>query len=101
VDYLVPDRDTVYWLHVAVLGNGRSSLRAANPATFDPAQARQRWLELAGLPFAIGYLPEIPPEILQEVDVLERFGAAAVISRRGPSTCDDARRLAGGVAPTR
>lgn len=101
VDYLVPEPDTMYWLHVAVLGNARSSLRTANPAAFDPEQARQRWLEPAGLPFAIGSVPEIPREILESVDVLEQFGTAAVISRRGPSTCADAQRLAAGGEPTR
>jgi hypothetical protein len=100
VDYLMPNADTMYWLHLAVLGNSRSSLRTANPATFDPASATKRWIEPAGLPFAIAHLPTLPREVLENVDVLEQFDDAVILSRRGPSTCADARRLAGDAFQT-
>jgi hypothetical protein len=94
VDYLVPHADTAYWLHLAVLGNPRSSLRSANPDTFEPARAVARWIEPVGLPYAIAYLPTLPKEVLNDVDVLEQFGDAAVVKRRRLSFCADAQRLA-------
>ena len=94
VDYLVPHADTAYWLHLAVLGNPRSSLRTANPDTFVPARAIARWIEPGGLPYAIVHLPALPKEVLNDVDVLEQFGTAAVVKRRGPSFCADAQRFA-------
>jgi hypothetical protein len=101
IDYLVPDRETMHWLHLAVLGNSRSTLRTLNPATFDPKAAIGRWLEPAGLPYAIAHVPTMPRDVLESVDVLEEFGEAAVVSRRGPSSCVDAQRLAGDGRPTR
>jgi hypothetical protein len=94
VDYLVPHADTAYWLHLAVLGNPRSSLRSANPDTFEPARAVARWIEPGGLPYAIAYLPTLPKEVLNDVDMLEQFGDAAVVKRRALSFCPDAQRLA-------
>jgi hypothetical protein len=94
VDYLVPQADTAYWLHLAVLGNPRSSLRTANPDTFEPARAVARWIEPGGLPYAIAHLPTLPKEVLNDVDILEQFGDAAVVKRRGPSFCPEAQRFA-------
>ncbi len=99
VDYLVPNGDTAYWLHYAVLGNPRSSVRSANPDTFVPARAIARWIEPGGLPYAVVDLTTLPNEILLDVDVLEAFGAAAVVKRRGLWDCPDAERLAGRVSP--
>jgi hypothetical protein len=95
VDYLVPNHETMHWLHLAVLGNSRSSLRTANPSTFDPKQAIVRWIEPSGLPYAIAHMPTLPRDVLDNVDVLEQFGDSAVITRRGSSSCADARMLAG------
>ena len=94
VDYLVPHADTAYWLHLAVLGNPRSSLRTANPDTFEPARAIARWIEPGGLPYAVVDMRALPHEVLSDVDVLEEFGDAAVVKRRGPSFCPDAQRFA-------
>jgi hypothetical protein len=101
IDYLVPNRETMHWLHLAVLGNSRSTLRTLDPATFDPKAAPVRWLEPAGLPYAIAHVRTLPRDVLERVDVLEEFGEAAVVSRRGPSSCVDAQRLAGVAGPMR
>jgi hypothetical protein len=101
VDYLVPDHETMHWLHLAVLGNSRTSLRTIDPSTFDPDQALIRWIEPSGLPYAIAHVPALPNDVLDNVDVLERFGTAAVVRRRGPSSCADAQRLADAGSPTR
>jgi hypothetical protein len=100
VDYLVPNADTMYWLHLAVLGNARSSLRSANPDTFVPDRAVARWIEPGGLPYAIAHLPTLPKAVRNDVDVIEEFGTAAVVRRQGPASCDDAQRLAGGGPPS-
>jgi hypothetical protein len=93
-DYLVANGDTAYWLHLAVLGNPRSSPRTADPNTFVPARAVLRWLEPGGLPYAIVHLPTLPKELLNDINVIEEFGTAAVARRLGPSVCPDAERLA-------
>ena len=94
VDYLVSNADTAYWLHLAVLGNPRSSLRSANPDTFDRARSIARWIEPGGLPYAVADVRILPKEVLSSVDVLETFGDAVVVKRRGPSFCPDAQRFA-------
>jgi hypothetical protein len=99
VDYLVPNHHTMHWLHLAVLGNPRSSLRTMDPTTFDPDKAKVRWIEPGGLPYAIAHMPALPNDVLNNVDVLEEFGTAAVVKRRGPSSCADAQRLAAGASP--
>jgi hypothetical protein len=93
-EYLVSNGDTAYWLHLAVLGNPRSSPRTADPNTFVPARAILRWLEPGGLPYAIVHLPTLPRELLNDMNVIEEFGTAAVARRLGPSVCPDAERLA-------
>jgi hypothetical protein len=100
VDYLVPNHETMHWLHLAVLGNARTSLRTMDPSTFEPEKAVVRWIEPSGLPYAIVHLPTLPNDVLNNVDVLEEFGTAAVVRRRGPSSCADAQRLAGVASPT-
>jgi len=94
VDYLVRDDDSAYWLHLAVLGNARQTDRTRDPATFDPKQALIRWIQPAGLPFAItDDFDALPKDIRTSVDVVQRFGPAGVIKRRGSSTCmEDHRR---------
>jgi hypothetical protein len=47
-----------------------------------------RWIHPEGLPFAIaGDFDALPKDIRTSVDVIERFGPAAVVRRRGASTC--------------
>jgi hypothetical protein len=99
VDYLVPNHETMQWLHLAVLGNARTSLRTADPSTFAPEKAVMRWVQPSGLPYAIAHMPTLPNDVLNNVDVLEEFGSAAVVRRRGPASCADAQRLVDGVSP--
>lgn len=88
VDYLVPDNYAAYWLHLAVLGNARQTARTRDNATFDWQQALVRWIQPEGLPFAIaGDVDALPKDIRTSVDVVERFGPAAVVRRRGQSRC--------------
>ena len=90
VDYLVADGYTGYWLHLAVLGNPRAAGRALENDTFEPSKAIVRWILPAGLPYAIaGDFDALPRDIRTSVDVLARFGPAAVVQRRGSATCAD------------
>jgi hypothetical protein len=90
VDYLVADGYTAYWLHLAVLGNTRATGRALDDATFEPQKAIVRWIVPGGLPYAIAdRFDGLPRDIRTNVDVLTRFGPAAVIKRRGASRCAD------------
>jgi len=88
VDYLVADDDSAYWLHLVVLGNSRSTRRSLAAETFEPQKALVRWILTGGLPYAIvADLDALPRDIRTNVDVLARFGPAAVIRRRGESSC--------------
>ena len=88
VDYLVADGYTGYWLHLVVLRNPRATGRTQIDDTFEPRQAIVRWILPDGLPYAIaGDFDALPRDIRTDVDVLARFGPAAVIQRRGRSTC--------------
>ncbi len=90
VDYLVADGYTAYWLHLAVLGNPRAAGRALDNDTFEPPKAIVRWILPGGLPYAIaGDFDALPRDIRTNVDVLARFGPAAVVKRRGPAICTD------------
>lgn len=88
IDYLVGDDDTAYWLHLAVLGNARTTVRSLNGDTYEPQQALIRWVLPGGLPYAIvGTLDDLPNDIRTNVDVVARFGGAAVVKRRGAASC--------------
>jgi len=88
VDYLVADDDSAYWLHLVVLGNPRATKRSLAAETFEPQKALVRWILLGGLPYAIvGDIDALPRDIRTNVDVLAQFGPAAVIRRRGESSC--------------
>lgn len=88
VDYLVSDGYSGYWLHLAVLGNPRAAGRALDNDTFEPQKAIVRWILPGGLPYAIaGDFDALPRDIRTNVDVLARFGPAAVVQRRGDSAC--------------
>ena len=93
VDYLVSDGYTAYWLHLAVFGNPRAAGRALDDDTFMPRKGLARWILPNGLPFAIAdHFDALPRDIRTNVDVLARFGPAAVVQRRGTSRCDDDAR---------
>ena len=47
-----------------------------------------RWLTPNGLPYAIADLPALPKDVREELDVIQPFGTAAVVRRRGASACD-------------
>jgi hypothetical protein len=88
VDYLVEDSYSAYWLHLAVLGNARDTPRSLLNGTYEPRTALIRWVEPGGLPFAIAddFLA-LPKDIRDGVDIVARFGPAAVVRRRGPAAC--------------
>ena len=92
VDYLVGDGDTSYWLHLAVLGNPRMSARTGDPDTFDRQKAVVRWIVPRGLPFAVtDNVSALPKDITTHVEVLARFGQAAVLKRLGEPVCAETR----------
>lgn len=82
-DYLVADAETAYWLHLAVLGNPRSSARTAEVDRYDPRAAMAPWITATGRSVAIADLRLLPDEVRTQVDVTAQFGHAAVITRRG------------------
>jgi hypothetical protein len=48
-----------------------------------------RWILPDGLPYAItDRFDGLPRDIREQVDVLARYGQAAVVQRRGASACD-------------
>jgi len=88
VDYLVAHDDSAYWLHLAVLGNPRAGTRSTRSDTYDPQLALERWILPGGLPIAIAeHVDALPRDIRDNVDVLARFGDAAVVKRRGSADC--------------
>jgi hypothetical protein len=87
VEYLVGDDDTAYWLHLAVLGNPRRGSRTGDNATYELTPALVRWLTPGGLPYAIADLRVIPTDIGDASEVVMQFGRAAIIKRKGPSSC--------------
>jgi len=88
VDYLVTADDSAYWLHLAVLGNARTTVRSLDSDTFEPHKALVRWILPGGLPYAIADdFDTLPRDIRTNVDVLARFGSAAVVKRRGRASC--------------
>jgi hypothetical protein len=90
IDYLVSDTYTAYWLHLAVFGNPRTSGRAMDDDTFEPKKAIVRWILPDSLSYAItDNLEALPRDVQGNVEVLARFGPAAVVKRRGPSRCPD------------
>ena len=87
VDYLVEDRQTAYWLHLAVLGNPRASQRSAETDRHTMRDAFARWIPAEGLPYAIADLRLLPSEIRSRVEIVRQFGDAGVIKRPGASAC--------------
>ena len=91
LEYLVGDDETAYWLHLAVLGNPRMSDRTADNSTYEPNDAVIRWLTPNGLPYGIADLSALSRDVRDGLDIVQPFGTAAVVRRRGPSACPDAR----------
>jgi hypothetical protein len=88
IDYLTQDGYTAYWLHLAVFGNARASGRATDDETFEPKKALVRWILPDGLPYAVtDDFEALPRDIRDNVDVVARFGRAAVVKRRGAARC--------------
>lgn len=86
-DYLVSDPETAYWLHLAVLGNPRSSERTRQLDRFDLRAALAPWITSEGRDYAIADLRLLPDEVKSRVEVRYRFGTAAVIARAGAERC--------------
>lgn len=89
-DYLVSDAETAYWLHLAVLGNSRSSERMKEVDAYEARAAMAPWITAEGRRYAIADLRLLPDEVASRTDVAARFGNAAVITRRGATIkgCD-------------
>lgn len=87
--YMVPDDDTAYWLHLAVLRNPRASDRTADEATFDMTLTTLRWYGPTGLPYAIADMDAISRSVRGDLEELARFDNAAVVRRRAPAPCAD------------
>ena len=87
VDYLVNDAETAYWLHLAVLGNPRSSARMAEMDRYEPRAAVGPWITADGRGYAIADARTLPDEVRSRVEIEKQFGNALVIKRPGAVTC--------------
>jgi hypothetical protein len=88
VDYVVSNVYSAYWLHIAVLRNARAAPRSVDDDTYQPEQQRIRWIEPDGLPYAVAEdFDQLPKDLRTNVDVVVRFGPAAIIKRRGRAAC--------------
>ncbi len=89
VDYVVDDVFSAYWLHIAVLRNARAAPRSVDDDTYQPEKQRVRWVEPDGLPYAIAAdFDRLPRDVRVNVDLVARFGPAAIIKRRGQARCE-------------
>jgi len=80
-DYLVADAETAYWLHLAVLGNPRSTERMRELDRYDPRAAMAPWITAEGRSYAIADLRLLPAEVRSRVQIVTQIGNAAVIAR--------------------
>jgi hypothetical protein len=80
-DYLVTDAQTAYWLHLAVLGNPRSTERMRELDLYEPRAAMAPWITAEGRRYAIADLRLLPDEVRNRVQIVTQFGNAAVIRR--------------------
>jgi len=81
-DYLVADAETAYWLHLAVLGNPRSSERMREIDRYEPHAAVAPWITSEGRRYAIADLRLLPDEVRSRARLAAQFGSAAVITLR-------------------
>ena len=86
-DYLVENPNTAYWMHLAVLGNPRTSPRTAEVDAHNLNKELSKWMVPDGHAYAIADLTLLPNEIKSRVEVVKTFGRAAVI-RRPERTCE-------------
>jgi hypothetical protein len=80
-DYLVADAETAYWLHLAVLGNPRTTEATRALDDFDANSAMAPWIAAGGRRYAIADLRLLPDEVRNRVQILTAAGHAAVIAR--------------------
>ena len=72
--------------HIDVIA--AAALFCAGAVQDQPRQTLNRWILGGGVPHAIAEDFEgLPKDIRTSVDVVARFGPAAVVKRRGPSSC--------------
>ena len=81
VDYVVRDAEQAYWLHLAVMGQPRSSPRTADLDSYTANRAVGRWIEGTALPYAIARRELLPGEVLRTAEVIRTFGTAVIIKR--------------------
>ena len=81
VDYVVRDAEQAYWLHLAVMGQPRSSARTADLDGYTANRAVGRWIEGTALPYAIAVRDLLPGEVLGTAQVIRTFGTAVIIKR--------------------
>jgi hypothetical protein len=87
IDYLVAHDYSAYWLHHAVLRNPRADPKKSDDL-FEAKQAIVRWVLPNGRTYAIAQdLEAVPRDARRNVEILATFGHAAVVKRRGPSSC--------------
>ena len=93
VDYIVENAEQAYWLHLAVMGQPRSSPRTADIDGYTANRAVGRWLAGDAAPYAVARRALLPGEIVSDADgvgdaggdaeIVHAFGSAVVIHRRG------------------
>jgi hypothetical protein len=92
VDYIVRDAETAYWLHLAVMGQPRSSPRTDSIDGYRSNRVIGYWIEGGSLPYAIAEARLIPREVRETTTIIHRVGEAAIIERndRGDlSACEE------------
>ena len=75
--------EQAYWLHLAVMGQPRSSPRTADLDSYTANRAVGRWIEGTALPYAIAPRELLPGEVLRTAEVIHTFGTAVIIKRLG------------------
>ncbi len=91
VDYIVGNAETAYWLHLAVLGQPRSSPRTADIDDYRVNQTIGNWIEGDGLPYGIADTALLPSVVREATTVLHRVGHVTIIERndrRGLAACE-------------
>jgi len=89
VDYIVDNAEQAYWLHLAVMGQPRSSPRTADIDGYTANRAIGRWLEGKSPPYVVARRHLLPGEMVGDADgvgdaeIVHAFGSAVVIHRRG------------------
>jgi hypothetical protein len=81
VDYVVRDAEQAYWLHLAVMGQPRSSPRTADLDGYTANRAVGQWIEGTALPYAVAVRDLLPGEVLGAAEVVRTFGTAVIIKR--------------------